>query len=92
MGMKCRVQNTSAGLCAARLGRIVEFEARLSPVMRQEHRAGDKVFVGYSGKKIGITDPVTGVVRFAEIFVAVLGASSFTYCEAGWSWSQTLPD
>jgi transposase len=67
-----------------------EFEARLSPVMRQEHRAGDKVFVDYSGKKIGITDPVTGVVRPAEIFVAVLGASSFTYCEA--TWTQALPD
>ena len=31
-----------------------EFEARLSPVMRQEHRADDKVFVDYSGKKLGI--------------------------------------
>jgi transposase len=69
---------------------IREFEARLSPVMRQEHRAGDKVFVDYSGKKIGITDPATGTVKFAEIFVAVLGASGFTYCEA--SWTQTLPD
>jgi transposase len=67
-----------------------EFEARLSPVMRQEHRAGDKVFVDYSGKKLGITDPATGEVRFAEIFVAVLGASNYTYAEA--SWSQTLPD
>ncbi len=67
-----------------------EFEARLSPVMRQEHRAGDKVFVDYSGKKLGITDPATGEVRFAEIFVAVLGASSYTYAEA--TWSQTLPD
>ena len=54
-----------------------KFEARLSPVMRQEHRAGDKVFVDYSGKKLGITDPATGEVRFAEIFVAVLGASSY---------------
>jgi transposase len=69
---------------------IREFEARLSPIMRQEHRAGDKVFVDYSGKKIGITDPTTGTVRFAEIFVAVLGASGFTYCEA--SWTQTLAD
>ena len=58
--------------------------------MRQEHRAGDKVFVDYSGKKLGITDPATGEVRFAEIFVAVLGASNYTYAEA--SWSQTLPD
>ena len=67
-----------------------EFEARLSPVMRQEHRAGDKVFVDYSGKKLGITDPATGIVRMAEIFVAVLGASNYTYAEA--SWTQTLPD
>jgi len=67
-----------------------EFEKRLSPVMRQEHRAGDKVFVDYSGKRIGITDPATGLVSEAEIFVAVLGASSYTYAEA--TWSQTLPD
>jgi transposase len=58
--------------------------------MRQEHPAGDKVFVDYSGKKIGIVDPQTGVVQEAEIFVAVLGASSFTYAEA--SWTQALPD
>ena len=62
-----------------------EFERRLSPVMRQHHAAGDKVFVDYSGKKIGIVDPETGVVREAEIFVAVLGASNYTYAEATWS-------
>ena len=67
-----------------------EFEAHLSPVMRQDHPAGDKVFVDYSGKKISIIDHATGVVREAEIFVAVLGASNFTYAEA--SWSQGLPD
>jgi transposase len=67
-----------------------EFERRLSPVMRQHHAAGDKVFVDYSGKKIGIADPATGEVRYAEIFVAVLGASSYTYAEA--TWTQTLPD
>ena len=67
-----------------------EFERRLSPVMRQHHAAGDKVFVDYSGKKIGIVDPETGVVREAEIFVAVLGASNYTYAEA--TWTQTLPD
>ena len=66
------------------------FESRLSPVMRQDHRAGDKVFVDYSGKKIGIVDGATGEVREAEIFVGVLGASSFTYAEA--TWTQTLPD
>jgi len=62
-----------------------EFERRLSPVMRQHHVAGDKVFVDYSGKKIGIVDPATGEVRDAEIFVAVLGASNYTYAEARWS-------
>jgi transposase len=67
-----------------------EFERRLSPVMRQHHAAGDKVFVDYSGKKLGIVDPETGVVREAEIFVAVLGASNYTYAEA--TWTQTLPD
>ena len=67
-----------------------EFERRLSPVMRQEHLAGDKAFVDYSGKKIGIVDPQTGVVRDAEIFIAVLGASNYTYAEA--TWTQTLPD
>ena len=67
-----------------------EFERRLSPVMRQHHVAGDKVFVDYSGKKVPIIDPQTGVVREAEIFVGVLGASSYTYAEA--TWTQSLPD
>ena len=67
-----------------------EFERRLSPVMRQHHVAGDKAFVDYSGKKIAIVDPATGEVRDAEIFVAVLGASNYTYAEA--TWTQTLPD
>ena len=66
------------------------FERCLSPTMRQEHVAGDKVFVDYSGKKIAITDPSTGEIREAEIFVAVLGASGYTYAEA--TWTQTLPD
>ena len=67
-----------------------EFERRLSPVMRQQHAAGHKAFVDYSGKRAPITDPATGQVRLAEIFVAALGASSLTYAEA--TWTQTLPD
>ena len=58
------------------------------PVMRQHHVAGEKVFVDYSGKRIGIVDPATGEIREAEIFVAVLGASNFTYAEA--TWTQTI--
>ena len=66
------------------------FERRLSPTMRQNHVAGHKAFVDYSGKKVAIADPLTGEVRMAEIFVAVLGASSLTYAEA--TWTQSLPD
>lgn len=50
--------------------------------MRQVHTAGDKLFVDYSGKKPEIVDPVSGVVRPVELFVAVLGASNYTYAEA----------
>jgi transposase len=50
--------------------------------MRQVHQAGDKLFVDYSGKKPTIVDPVSGVVRQVELFVAVLGASDYTYAEA----------
>ncbi len=67
-----------------------EFERRLSPVMRQHHAAGDKLFVDYSGKKIAIADPATGELREAEIFVGVLGASNYTYAEA--TLTQALPD
>jgi transposase len=67
-----------------------EFERRLSPVMRQHHVAGDKVFVDYSGKRVAIVHPGTGVVHDAELFVGVLGASSYTYAEA--TFTQTLPD
>ena len=66
------------------------FQQRLSPVMRQHHVAGDKLFVDYSGKRLGIHDALTGEIRMAEIFVAVLGASNYTFAEA--TWSQTLPD
>jgi transposase len=59
-------------------------------VMRQHHVAGEKAFVDYSGKRIGIADPLSGEIREAEIFVGVLGASNLTYAEA--TWTQQLPD
>ncbi len=49
------------------------FERRLTPVMRQHHVAGEKAFVDYSGKRIGIIDLSTGEIREADIFVGVLG-------------------
>jgi len=67
-----------------------DFERCLSPTMRQSHVAGHKAFVDYSGKKVPIVDPLTGEITMAEIFVAVLGASSLTYAEA--TWTQSLPD
>lgn len=53
-----------------------------SPVMRQTHRAGEKLFVDYAGQKPHIVDPDTGEVVEVELFVAVLGASNLTYAEA----------
>jgi transposase len=50
--------------------------------MRQVHRAGEKLFIDYSGKKPTIVDPKTGQVREVELFVAVFGASNYTYAEA----------
>jgi transposase len=66
------------------------FEKCVSPTMRQHHVAGDKTFVDYSGKKVDIINPETGEVLEAEIFVAVLGASNYTYAET--TWTQSLPD
>ena len=63
-------------------------ERRLS--MRQVHHAGEKLFVDYAGKKPHLTDPATGEVREVELFVAVLGASNFTFAEA--SESQQIGD
>lgn len=67
-----------------------DFEHRLAPTMRQHHVAGDKVFVDYSGKRLGIVDRETGEIREAEIFVAVLGASNLTYADI--TWTQKLAD
>lgn len=58
--------------------------------MRQVHHAGDKLFVDYCGPTMSVVNPKTGDVRSAQVFVAVLGASSYTYAEA--TWSQSLPD
>lgn len=59
-------------------------------VMRQHHRAGEAVFVDYAGQTVPIIDRHTGEQHPAQIFVAVLGASNYTYAEA--SWSQQLED
>ena len=59
--------------------------------MRQTHAAGERLFVDYAGDGVPVViDRLTGEVRMAQICVAVLGASSFTFAPA--SWTQTLPD
>ena len=63
---------------------------RQDVVLRHEHRAGEKLFVDYAGDTIPVHDPTTGEVRAAAVFVAVLGASSYTYAEA--TWTQGLAD
>ncbi len=65
------------------------FAGRLDLVLRQDHRAGEKCFVDFAGQTIPITDPLTGEVWQAQLFVAVLGASNHTYAEA--LPSQELP-
>lgn len=62
----------------------------LDLVMRQHHLAGEKLFVDYAGHTIPIIERHTGEIQAAQIFVAVLGASNYTYAEA--SWTQGLPD
>src|ERR1700678_2756226 len=67
------------------------FEAKLSPTMRQTHAAGERLFVDYAGDGVPVViDRLTGEIRMAQIFVAVLGASSFTFAKA--TWTQALPD
>jgi len=63
---------------------------RQEVVMRQEHRAGEKLFVDYAGDTIAVQDPEGGPVRQAQLFVSVLGASNYTFAEA--TWTQGLPD
>jgi transposase len=59
-----------------------QWVGRLSVSLRQTHAPGEKLFVDYAGPTVPITDPLTGEIRQAAIFVAVLGASNYTYCEA----------
>lgn len=58
--------------------------------MRQTHPAGERMFVDYAGQTAEVIDGATGEVRRAQVFVAVLGASNYTYAEA--RWTQSLRD
>jgi transposase len=57
----------------------------IEPVMRFEHAAGEKCFVDYTGQTLAVVDPETGESRQAEVFVATLGASNYTFVDVTWS-------
>jgi len=62
-----------------------DWAKKLDLVMRQTHRAGEKLFSDFAGSTLMVTNPNTGEVVKAHVFVAALGASGFTYAEAFWS-------
>lgn len=66
------------------------WRGRLDLVMRQTHRAGEKAFIDYSGKRLSFTDASTGEIIDVELFVMVLGASNYTFAEV--TRSQQIPD
>jgi transposase len=66
------------------------WEGRLSPTMRQSHVAGERMFVDYAGTTLEVVDGTTGEVRDCQLFVAVLGASNYTFAEA--TFTQRLVD
>ena len=66
-----------------------QWKQQLNPTMRQKHKAGEKLFVDYAGQTVAVVDPETGEIREAQVFVATLGASNYTYAEA--TPSQELP-
>jgi transposase len=67
-----------------------EWRGKLDLCMRQEHKAGEKMFIDYCGQTVPVVNPKTGEIREAQVFVAVLGASNYTYSEA--TWTQSMPD
>jgi transposase len=70
--------------------RYRQWSGKLNPVLRQHHRAGEMLFVDYAGQTVSVFDRQAGKLRCAQIFVATLGASNYTYAEA--TWTQQLPD
>jgi transposase len=71
------------------LHNYARYKKKLSLVMRQDHKAGEKCFVDYSGNGIDVVNPRTGEITVAQIFVGVLGASSYTFAYA--TPAQDLP-
>lgn len=62
--------------------RYSEWNKEVSPVMHFTHKAGDKLFIDFTGKKLPIIDQQTGEIQQLEVFICVLGGSQYTYVEA----------
>jgi len=62
--------------------RYQHWRQHLDVVLRQEHKAGEKMFVDWAGATIPVYDATTGQAWPASLFVSVLGASSYAYAEA----------
>lgn len=58
---------------------------KVNPAMHMEHKAGDKMYIDYAGKKLQIVDKESGECKDVEFYVAILGASQYTYAEASMS-------
>jgi transposase len=58
------------------------YARRVSPSMHMEHKAGDKMFIDFTGEKYSYVNTDTGEIQQAEVYVAILGASQLTYIEA----------
>ncbi|WP_197473233.1 IS21 family transposase, partial [Oleiphilus sp. HI0123] len=84
-----RQQNPDNGYSYAQFcHRYLEWLGCQKRSMRQIHRAGEKLFVDYCGPTMPVVNPDTGEVRQAQIFVAVMGASNYTFACASWSQNQ----
>jgi len=69
--------------------RYRQWQGRQKRSMRQIHHAGEKLFVDYCGPTLPVVNPDTGEIREAQVFVAVLGASNYTFACASWSQNQS---
>jgi transposase len=77
------IAQTPDGLRSSQfMDRYMKWTKKVNPVMHMEHKAGDKLFIDYAGKKLSVVDKDTGEIIAVEFFVAILGSSQYTYAEA----------
>ncbi len=69
-------------LCSQFKLHLKSYLKRTTVSLRWEHKFGEKLFIDFTGKKLPVLDKLSGEVRWMEVFVAILGASQYTYVEA----------